>query len=59
MQGLEKGWVANEKVAAQAGLFIHDQLDQAIGVKGDDVGAIYQVGAVLHALQTVSKDESQ
>ncbi len=58
MQGLEKGWVANEKVAAQAGLFIHDQLDQAIGVKGDDVGAVHKVSAVLQALQTVSEDES-
>jgi hypothetical protein len=58
-QGLEKDRVTNEEIAAQAGLFVDDELDQAIGMNGDDVGSVDVVGAGLEALKAVSEDKRQ
>ena len=40
VQGLEEDRIARQKVAAQTGLFVDHQFDQAVGVEDDDVGAI-------------------
>jgi hypothetical protein len=59
VQGLEKGGIADEKIAAQAGLFIDDQFDETICVEDDYVGAVDCIGALLNPAQAVSKDESK
>ncbi len=59
VQRLKEDWVSRQKVAAQAGLFVDHQFDEAVGVENDDVGAIDCARALLNALQAVAEDESQ
>jgi hypothetical protein len=46
---LEKGWIADQEVTTEAGLFIDDEFDKAVCVEDDHVGTVDCVGAFLNA----------
>src|SRR5882757_4164975 len=59
VQRLKEDRVARQQETAQAGLFIDHQLDQAVAVEDDNVGAIHRARTLLDALQAVAEDESK
>ncbi len=59
MQRLEENRILDDKIAAEAGLFINYQFDQSICMEDDDVGTVDSVCAFLNTLQTVTKDDSK
>jgi hypothetical protein len=59
VQRLKEDRVARQQETAQAGLFINHQLDQAVAVEDDNVGAIHGTRTLLDALQAVAEDESK
>src|SRR5260370_41797800 len=58
MRRLKEDRVARQKEAAQTGLFIDHQFDEAVGVEDDDVVAIHGGCALLKALQPRADEES-
>ena len=57
MERLQENRIFGQKISAKAGLFIHHELEEVIGVGDDQVGVIDHASAALNILQAQSKDE--
>ena len=51
MEGLKKERIFGQEIAAEASLFVHHELDETVGVGGDEIGLIDSASAALDILQ--------
>jgi len=59
VEGLQEGRIFGEEVAAQAGLLVHHELDEVVGMADDEVGVVYRQCTALDVLQAEAKDQSK
>jgi hypothetical protein len=51
--------IFGQKISTEAGLFIHDEFNKAVGVGGDEIGVIDGTSALLDVLQVEAKDKGK